>query len=279
MVVGHNIQSFDLPIFRNQARQKEIEVPSWISYDTLDLSQRFIESPGYSLTTLTATLKLDHKPTHQAMDDVRCTVDLLQSLIPRARQHSDIRRNLILKYASVFEPVYQMVNEWRKHATQLRPHELLSHVLTDSGLEEMFKNQPKRLSNLETLKLFFQERDRSELSPDSALMELIKLAALSKNIDFLSETDNRIPIITVHQSKGLEFDYVFIAGASEGEFPNYYAVRDGRVEEEKRLFYVAVTRAKQRLLISSHARNQRGFNCRPSRFISQLGKGNLMRAE
>lgn len=84
-----------------------------------------------------------------------------------------------------------------------------------------------------------------------------------------------MPIITVHQSKGLEFDIVFIAGAVDGEFPSYFAVRDNHLEEEKRVFYVALTRAKSRVYITGFKSNARGQTMRPSRFIQMLGEENL----
>ena len=95
------------------------------------------------------------------------------------------------------------------------------------------------------------------------------------SIEFQLDTDNRIPIITVHQAKGLEFDTVFIAGATEGEFPSYFALRDNKLEEEKRVFYVALTRAKKRLFISSFAQNRYGYSKSQCRFIEYLGSENL----
>ncbi|MEW5857205.1 MAG: 3'-5' exonuclease, partial [Cyanobacteriota bacterium] len=79
-------------------------------------------------------------------------------------------------------------------------------------------------------------------------------------------------IITVHQSKGLEFDTVFIAGATEDEFPSFFSVRDKNLEEERRLFYVAMTRAKQRLFISAYSRDFRGYSKSPSKFINEIPK-------
>ena len=60
----------------------------------------------------------------------------------------------------------------------------------------------------------------------------------------------KIPIITVHQAKGSEFDYVFLAGMQQGTFPTWFALKSNNLNEEKRLFYVAVTRAKKKLSIT-----------------------------
>jgi DNA helicase-2/ATP-dependent DNA helicase PcrA len=68
----------------------------------------------------------------------------------------------------------------------------------------------------------------------------------------------------------MTFDTVFVAGLNSGEFPSFLAERDGRVEEERRLFYVAMTRARRRLFLSGHARNERGYECRPSAFVADV---------
>jgi DNA helicase-2/ATP-dependent DNA helicase PcrA len=81
----------------------------------------------------------------------------------------------------------------------------------------------------------------------------------------------------MHQAKGLEFDVVFIAGASEGEIPHYYSVKEGRLEEEKRLFYVGLTRAKKKLFISGYRKNQWGYSKGLSQFISYIPNDTIRR--
>src|SRR5690606_34174173 len=116
----------------------------------------------------------------------------------------------------------------------------------------------RRVSNLEELVRFFARFDRPELHPRAALEELTSTTALVKNVEFLDRDDLRVPVVTVHQSKGLEFDAVFVAGMNEGEFPTSMAERDGRLEEERRLFYVALTRARRRLIVTSSGFDGRG---------------------
>ena len=65
----------------------------------------------------------------------------------------------------------------------------------------------------------------------------------------------KIPIITVHQAKGCEFDTVILAGADDNNFPSYAAKQSGGEEEEKKVFYVAITRAKERLILTRALRN------------------------
>ena len=77
-------------------------------------------------------------------------------------------------------------------------------------------------------------------------------------------------VTTAHQSKGLEFDNVFIAGTNDGEFPGYRSIEDGKLEEEKRTFYVAITRAKERLFVSCSTQSAWYGDRIPSRFLQSL---------
>lgn len=70
----------------------------------------------------------------------------------------------------------------------------------------------------------------------------------------------------------MEFDTVFIAGAVEGEFPNYLSLGEQKIEEEKRLFYVAMTRAKQRLFISAFLKDSRDYSKVTSQFLDSIPK-------
>jgi DNA helicase-2/ATP-dependent DNA helicase PcrA len=83
-------------------------------------------------------------------------------------------------------------------------------------------------------------------------------------------------LLTVHQAKGLEFDTVFVAAATDGDFPSYFSKRDGRIEEEHRLFYVAASRAKKRLLFSYFCANDWGYDQELSRFLGCLSKQEML---
>jgi len=252
-----------------------VDPPIWEWFDTLNMAHRFIPQKQYRLIDLAKSLKLEHAPTHQATDDVLCTVELLQKLIPMIKKDAAPRRVLVSKNGKPFWTIANQIKDLRTKMAELRPPELLNHILVDSGLDEFYSDKALRIENLEQLKHVFTFRDDSNLHPETSLREIIKFATLAKNIDFLSDTDNRVPIITIHQAKGLEFDIVFIAGAVDGEFPNYFAVRDNQLEEEKRVFYVALTRAKKQLYITGFKSNARGQSLRPSRFIQMMGEENL----
>jgi DNA helicase-2/ATP-dependent DNA helicase PcrA len=203
------------------------------------------------------------------MDDVLTTVELLAHLMPQIAQQASDRVALYHKYGEVFEPLGAAIAEWKMLSQQLRPADLLIKILYDSGLAKFYAAQSDRIHNLSRLMDIFRQKDDPQLHPDTALRSLLEFTVLAKNLDHLSEQDNQVVIITAHQSKGLEFDHVFIAGMSEGEFPSFHSLRDGDTEEEKRLFYVALTRAKKRLHVSCFQQNGWG-NKAPSQFLHCL---------
>ena len=204
------------------------------------------------------------------MDDVRTTIDLLGVLVPLAGRRADYRQALVYRYGGEFEILAEQMDNWRDASQTLRPSDLLDKLLVESGLYSYYQADEKRLQNLRHLVRIFQERDDLALHPDTALRSILEFTALAKNLDQVSQDDNQVPIVTVHQSKGLEFDSVFIAGATEDEFPSFFSIRDNKLEEEKRLFYVAMTRAKKKLLISAYTKDYRGYQRGASRFLEDI---------
>ena len=100
--------------------------------------------------------------------------------------------------------------------------------------------------------LFRQARDLDDESirPLDAIERFLRFTTLSNTeLDALTKKP-QIPIITVHQAKGSEFDYVFLAGMQAGTFPGFQAEKSGKLAEEERLFYVAITRARKQLFVS-----------------------------
>jgi DNA helicase II / ATP-dependent DNA helicase PcrA len=269
LLIGHNV-GFDIKMLNAHAQRVGVEVPLMDWADTWNLSTRYIEAESYSLEKLAIHLVFSALPTHRALDDVHATIELLEKLIPLIANTEEYRQALVYKYGEAFESLAETIQTWRKLSQQLRPSDLLAHVLSSSGLFAVYANEQNRIENLKRLINIFRERDEVTLHPDTALRNLLEFTALAKNLDQLSEQDNQVVIMTAHQSKGLEFDTVFIAGMSEGEFPSKLSLRQGELEGEKRLFYVALTRAKQRLLISSASSNSWGNCTSPSRFIKTL---------
>ena len=132
--------------------------------------------------------------------------------------------------------------------------------------------------NIESLIKSMEMWENNPEHEDTSLYAYLnRITLLSReDLDDGEEDKGKVNVMTVHASKGLEFPVVFIAGAEEGLMPHMRALQDGgdaAVEEERRLFYVAVTRARNRLIISSclHRRRQQAtVECEPSRFLDEI---------
>jgi DNA helicase-2/ATP-dependent DNA helicase PcrA len=154
--------------------------------------------------------------------------------------------------------------------------DLIDDVLEQSGYTEMLKNEGEegevRLQNIAELKS--AAVTFCEDNPGAGLSEFLEQAALIADMDSYEQGEDKAVLMTMHSAKGLEFDTVFIVGAEENIFPSYRSAFDpNEVEEERRLAYVAITRAKrklyilcakERLLFGQTQRN------RPSRFVREI---------
>ena len=170
--------------------------------------------------------------------------------------------------------------EWRHTMNAVSPDELASQVLEDSGYIEMLKmdksvEAPGRLENLkELISVMSDEKKYPSLS------EFMEHVSLVMDKDDITDP-NKVMLITLHSAKGLEFDVVFLPGWEEGLFPHQRALDEGgseALEEERRLAYVAITRARKKLYIMmSHNRRVYGQwqNNLPSRFINELPPANI----
>lgn len=163
---------------------------------------------------------------------------------------------------------------WRSELDAMPHHELAQMILDESGYTGLWMNDksPEAAGRLENLKELI-----------IAMAEFDSLAAFIEHVSLVMDTQNNeneemVSLMTLHSAKGLEFDFVFLPGWEEGIFPNQRSLDESGIsalEEERRLAYVGITRAKKRAHIS-FAANRRLYGSRvdslPSRFISELPK-------
>jgi DNA helicase-2/ATP-dependent DNA helicase PcrA len=246
LIVGHNV-SYDLSMIQAQSSRLGLEVPPYISADTCELARRFLKAESFRLTELCAGLGLQAGVAHRALGDVQSTVSLLRHLVPEMKKDQERRRALISRYREKFAGMATLMTRFRTAAKTLRPHQLMKEMIDTLGLMATYQGEPVRQDNLRRLVSILAEHDSKERSPWEELKGMVQFASLAKHLDQLSDKDNKVIVAPVHQSKGLEFDTVFIAGAVDGVMPHYYATDH---EEERRLFYVAMTRPKVALYIS-----------------------------
>ncbi|MDD3799975.1 MAG: UvrD-helicase domain-containing protein [Novosphingobium sp.] len=161
---------------------------------------------------------------------------------------------------------------WREQAEELSPSELLRTVLEESGYNAMLQadRTPESAGRLENL----SELARA-MEDYATLGDFLEHVSLVMDNDAAGDTE-KVTIMTIHAAKGLEFDHVFLPGWEEGVFPSQRSLDEGglaSLEEERRLAYVAITRARRRCTIF-HAANRRIYgqwtSSIPSRFIEEL---------
>ena len=269
IIVGHNI-NFDLSMIVENGTRNGIKFNTKEYYDTLDLSKRLIESENYRLSTLANLLGLA-KATHDAKADVMATFGLLNVLITKLEINSQARGALFKKYSEKFIKLSSLINNWEAAVKEKRPAQALAYIWDNSGLKDYYQSdeaKDRRFKSIETLSQLFKDKDDPDKPSDMVMRELINYASLARDINFIGLDQGKIPVVTVHQVKGLEFDYVFIVGLNEYAFPMHKA-RD--LEEERRLFYVAMTRARQGIYISYSKFDLYNRPMSKSRFIDCIG--------
>lgn len=168
-----------------------------------------------------------------------------------------------------------MVESWRRKSETYSMIELMDLILNDSGYRHLLEEE-KETERLENLKELLNDMQSYILeNPDSNLDEYLQMVSLYGDKEDNSQTD-MVRLMTVHAAKGLEFDTVFVVGMSEGIFPSARSVDAGYkgLEEERRLAYVAFTRAMNHLIITEC----QGFSYQlqqqkvQSRFVDELDK-------
>jgi DNA helicase-2/ATP-dependent DNA helicase PcrA len=149
--------------------------------------------------------------------------------------------------------------------------ELLSAILNDSGYEKMLRTEgsQERLDNLAELKQSVFEYETT-CGEESTLEHYLSHAAMFTNTD-TAEGGDKVKLMTVHSAKGLEFPYVFLCAMNEGVFPSRRTRTLPGMEEERRLAFVAMTRAEKALYLSeAEGRNLDGSPRYPSRFLLDI---------
>ncbi len=170
-----------------------------------------------------------------------------------------------------------LIEELKAKKEELTISELLKEVLNKSGYTKALELEnsveaESRIQNLEELVTVAVEFEEQEA--DNTLNDFLEGITLSSDVDNLEETDDMVTLMTLHSAKGLEFPVVFLVGMEEGIFPGYKSIGEPKeLEEERRLFYVGITRAKQYLHLTC-AKHRTIFGSTSynsiSRFVSEI---------
>lgn len=276
VIVGHNV-SFDVDILESELAKSGLPGPMFKTfYDTLDIYRRFYPNENnHKLGYLSERFGTNHKPTHDAMDDILATSELLIRAIKKKIIPTSLNRmKNIGEHLGGFTEISKQLEMLFYQARNMRPAEVVKTIVVNFKMKGIYHDE--KVENLRKFYFLMNEIDNKYKNNKDALLEVLKVTGLSNGeIELLMlKGRNRvsIPIITVHQAKGLEFDTVFLAGVQEKGFPTFWALKDGNLEEEKRTFYVAVTRAKERLYISYSTIGDYGRRKEKSQFLKLLSR-------
>lgn len=281
IITGHNIRGYDMDILNQNLLKYNLKPVDFsnINFDTLDLVRRFYPNlPNHKLEFLSNHFQFETKSNHNSLDDVFATWELLHKLledkiIPTAKKRSELinkQKNKFIHVAQIFQKLHNILND------NLLLENLIAQIVEEFNLVNIYKANATqdgavRLENIRNL-FRLAKAELNSHRGTNGIKELLQYASLSNtDLDALTSSHPKIPIITIHQAKGLEFDYEFLAGMNDDIFPSYFSTRNGPItEEEKRLFYVAITRAKKALFLSSSGRPSRLLNYIPEQFITKI---------
>jgi ATP-dependent DNA helicase Rep len=203
-----------------------------------------------------------------------------QLSLARAAESVSLVKQLPARAANALQGFADIVRGLRADAARLPPAELVRRLNERSGLLAMLRAQCRdeaqfqaRRRNLDELADWFDGGRNA--GPGDLAAALALLAHADKG-----DAGNQVRLMSLHAAKGLEFRYVFIVGVEDGNLPHEASIEEGRLDEERRLLYVGITRAKEALWLS-HAREASRWGDRlrlsPSRFLDELPAAELQR--
>lgn len=214
-------------------------------------------------------LKTVDKCVKQAAEDKKELFDVLDE-----PNHMEIRG----KQAVALKEFHDTIVKYRELIEKLNPNEFTRALVEESGLIDYYKTsddleRDDRIDNIN--ELLNSIEDFVNRNPDHDLTDFIEEVSLLSSVDEWNDENNRVTLMTVHSAKGLEFPIIFVTGLEDGLFPLYRALEDQKaLEEERRLFYVALTRAREKVYLM-YAKNRRRMGVEydvglVSRFIREI---------
>ena len=302
-LVGHNIIDFDNLILDRELRRTLNRRLTNPSLDTLEMAQRIMPGEPLSLEALLRRLGLGDQVVHRALPDARRERDLLFALLAKDRRHKEVQtlpellplvavgmmaagvpladENRLLYLAAARVARQQETSRWFERMLDfLPPARWLEESRRWADLQAVETPETMDDARWATLRSDWREQVANflALSADHSLSAFLDYAALATAEDVASAEAGRVTLMTLHNAKGKEFAVVFIIGVEDGRIPDWRHVDDEEeLAEERRVLYVGMTRAKDRLYLSTVPKRGDGRRRAASRFISQIPAQHLVR--
>jgi len=185
--------------------------------------------------------------------------------------------NLSINQKKNLNQFYELIKNFAERISKDKGSLIVRDLVKEINLESFYEKQGtieanERWRNIEELVLGIEEYESSK--ENMSLVGFLEEVSLLTDIDRWNKTNEALTMMTIHSAKGLEFNYVFIVGLEEGLFPIIREFDDNDIEEERRLFYVALTRSKKKVVLS-YAKSRRSFGrnltiSKKSRFLSEI---------
>jgi DNA polymerase III epsilon subunit family exonuclease len=300
LLVAHNGQKYDVPILRRLAEGLP-GADRLVFFDTLPLARSLIVESA-KLEDLAHRFGVDAGRSHHALDDASTLVGVLRHLgeLKLARSRKTALAQLLgwLGLALALDPSPEPSAEERLLLDLARPAVLgrYGDCLEVYAAEREAAGAPPveaiidRLGGAKVMERIRTERSAAERYPSSvarlnALVEASAAPTLGESIDLLlgrlalsrgdgcPPDDRRVTLLTLHATKGLEFSRVYVVGAEDGQLPGFHAFEEDdepEIQESRRLLYVGMTRAKDRLVLTS-ARRRDGRVAGGTLFLNEAG--------
>lgn len=262
-LVAHNL-SYDQAILKSNFQRFGMSLPNGIKqYDSIDITKRFFpDFPSYKLAYLIDRLKVEGVNSHNAEDDVKATANLLFKLFEKSENYFWERseflknnRNTIKAFRSKFMPFFKDL------ALLMDRETTLSEVFKKAAIfctDQLNIEVPRDIFKITN----FMDHISTKGILRNLLSEHIYDFATYKESDLVTGKE-KIIISTVHKAKGLEFQNVIIPSCYKDNLPHYMALKSGLQEdydEESRLFYVAISRSKKRLILTCPTDDKRNHH-------------------
>ena len=213
------------------------------------------------------------KLQRQALDSQKSLYDCLKT----QAESKSIKGKTLLEVNKFIEGI----EEVKSQKGQIPLYELYTLLLNKSGYMEYVEREKNmstesRSANLQEFGNVIEQKERQQADSFMDLELFLEEMSLLTQEDKTEEGKNSVTLMTLHNSKGLEFNTVFISGMEEGLFPSFQSLEDNNLEEERRLAYVGITRAKERLILSYAKKRKfwgRDQYNPPSCFLSEIPIG------
>ncbi|MDR1365950.1 MAG: UvrD-helicase domain-containing protein [Holosporales bacterium] len=194
----------------------------------------------------------------------------------QAISHLSLSQDVRPSTRKALEEFVSDINRWRTDMNGLPPFKLAEKIVSESGYKIALQQSksPDSKSRLENVKELIQSLEHFQ-----TLQEFLEHVGLVAENNQQTEGEDMVTLMTLHSAKGQEFDTVYLCGWEEGLFPNPMSVQEGNLEEERRLAYVGITRAKRRAFITFSSQRlvyNQWQSTIPSRFISEIPKENVI---